>query len=96
MKSDFGKFYLTAIALLMVSIALKLNHNPLEGTLVTLALIASFLYIYIGIKEVWRSGISQNEKIMWTLGFLFANGIAGAFYLISGRKKIINTPKNDQ
>ena len=84
----------SAIALLLISIVLKINHNPIEGTVVVLAMIASLLYIYIGITEIWRSGIPQNEKIMWTLGFLFANGIAGAIYLISARKRILNTPKN--
>lgn len=96
MKSDFGKFYITALALLMISVALNINHNPIQETVLTLALVASLIYIYIGIKEIWKSGIPQNEKILWTVGFLFANGIAGAIYLISGRKKILNTPRNDQ
>jgi hypothetical protein len=41
--------------------------------------------------EIWQSAkIERNEKIMWTIAFLFLGGLVGLLYIFVGRKRIVS------
>lgn len=95
MKSDFLILYIVSFVTTMVAAYFKVVHSSLADTFLTLGILASIAYIYVALNEVWKSNIPRQEKIQWTFGFLLINSIAGLVYLISGRKKVMNSQKNE-
>jgi hypothetical protein len=48
------------------------------------------IFIVLGFREVISSSrISNNEKWMWCIGFVFMNLVAGLVYVINGRKRVV-------
>ncbi len=69
---------------------MKLNQNSGADYILAIGILATLIYIIIGIIEVNKSQkIKDSEKVMWTIGFITLNFIAGLLYFISGRKRII-------
>ncbi len=95
MKSDFLILYIVSFVTTIVGAYFKIRHNSIAETFLILGILASIAYIYVALNEIWKSNIPHNEKIQWTFGFLFINSIAGLVYLISGRKKVMNSLKNE-
>lgn len=95
MKSEFLFLYLCSFVTTFIGVYLKMTHSNLSDTFLTLGILASVAYIFIALREIWKSSLPRHEKIQWTIGFLFINSIAGLVYLISGRKKVMNAQKNE-
>ena len=87
--------YIVSFVTTVVGAYFKIVHSNLSDTFLTLGILAAVAYIYVALREIWKSNIPHHEKIQWTLGFLFINSIAGLVYLISGRKKVLNSLKNE-
>ena len=81
-----------AVSLLFILIAsiIKIYHLGQNTLLLLIALVSTLVYVVLGIKEVNTSKkISGFEKILWTVGFIFFNVLAGFLYLILGRKRVV-------
>ncbi len=82
--------YIITVSITIVGVILKLMHNSWTEAMLIAGVISALLFIILAIKEVINSTrIDRNEKIMWILGFVFMNGIAGLIYLLSARKRIV-------
>jgi phosphoglycerol transferase MdoB-like AlkP superfamily enzyme len=95
MKSDFLILYIASFITTMIAAYFKSTQSSLTQTFLTLGILAAIAYIYVALNEIWKSNIPRHEKIQWTFGFLLINSIAGLVYLISGRKKVMNSQKNE-
>ncbi len=69
----------------------KIMHLPFAEELLFIGIISHFLVAILAMLEIWQSAkIERNEKIMWTIAFLFLGGLAGLLYTFVGRKRIIS------
>lgn len=90
MINKFKISFLIAITFSILGSFLKIYNNFGADFILIIGLIATLFYIVIGIIEVNNSNkINNSEKVMWTIGFIALNFLAGLLYLISGRKRII-------
>lgn len=90
MNNKFKLFFLISIAFSISGAFMKLNQISGYNFLLAIGIIATLIFIIIGITEVNKSKkISDSAKIMWSIGFVAFNFFTGLFYLISGRKRII-------
>lgn len=90
MTNKFKISFLIAITFSLLGSFLKINHNSGADFMIIIGIIATLFYIVIGIIEVNKSNkINNSEKVMWTIGFIALNFLAGLLYLTSGRKRII-------
>jgi hypothetical protein len=56
-----------------------------------IGVISHYLVAILAMLEIWQSAkIERNEKIMWTIAFLFLGGLVGLLYVFVGRKRIIS------
>ena len=86
----FTKAYLTSIVLIVFGTTLKFMHLPGTMLLFFATGIATAIYIVAALIEIYgASKLTTNEKIMWTICFLFGNFITGLVYLILGRPRIL-------
>lgn len=70
---------------------LKIFYSVETEALLIIGVIATLIFIIIAIYEVTTSTkISNTEKTMWTIAFLFFSSIAGLIYFLVGRKRIVN------
>ena len=89
LKTSFAVIILCAI----VGSYLKINHVGGALELLAIALGATIIFIITAVYEVSHSTrIGSSEKVMWTLGFILTSSIAGFFYLIAARKRIVAKP----
>ena len=95
MKSDFLILYIVSFVTTIIAAYFNSTQSSLTQTFLTLGILASIAYIYVALNEIWKSNIPRLHKINWTFGFLLINSIAGLVYLISGRKKVMNSIKNE-
>lgn len=90
MNNKFKISFLIAIAFSIFGAFLKINNTSGSEFILVIGIIATLFYIIIGIIEVNKSNkINNSEKVMWTIGFISFNFLAGLLYLTSGRKRII-------
>jgi hypothetical protein len=72
---------------------MKILHLPGAEELLIVAVVSNGVFVVSSLIEVWRSvRIDKNEKIMWTIAFVFMGllgAIAGIVYLLLGRKRIV-------
>jgi type IV secretory pathway component VirB8 len=72
---------------------MKILHLPGAEELLIVAVVSNGVFVVSALIEVWRSvRIDKNEKIMWTIAFVFMGllgAIAGIVYLLLGRKRIV-------
>jgi hypothetical protein len=62
---------------------LKVLHLPGASFVLGAGLALSLVYIFIGLHNVFTNRrIVLAEKIMWLVGFLFLNWIAGIVYYV--------------
>ncbi|TBR18370.1 MAG: hypothetical protein EPO57_07130 [Chitinophagaceae bacterium] len=77
------------LILTAVTAIFKLDHLPLGNELLIATVFSAIIFISLAIYEVTQSSrFSKNEKFMWTISFIFFSGIAGAVYLMLGRKRL--------
>jgi hypothetical protein len=71
---------------------LKLLHFPGADILLITGMVANGVFIVSALSEVWGSSrIDKNEKVMWTIAFIFMGflgAIAGILYILKGRKRV--------
>ncbi|MEN9385443.1 MAG: hypothetical protein RLZZ185_184, partial [Bacteroidota bacterium] len=64
---------------------------PIAEELLIIGIISHYLVAILAMLEIWQSAkIERNEKIMWTIAFLFLGGLVGLLYVLVGRKRIIS------
>ena len=65
----------------LTGIICKLQHFPYGGVLLGLSLLASLGFIIPGLADVFgKTKYKTNEKLMWTVGFIFLSWIVGFLY----------------
>lgn len=85
-KTSFAVIILCAI----VGAYLKSIHAEGSFELLMIALLATLTFIVTAIYEVNKSKrIGSSEKTRWIIGFILTGSIAGFFYLVSARNKIV-------
>jgi hypothetical protein len=48
------------------------------------------VFSVLALLEIHQSTkINFKQKILWTFGFIFFNGIAGIYYLLKARKELL-------
>ena len=85
MKTSF----IISMLFTIIGAYLKITHSEGAETLLIVGLISTLIFIVSAIYEVRTSTrIAPSEKTMWTIAFIFFNGIAGLIYFLIGRKRI--------
>ena len=80
---------------MLIGAVLKIMYYSYAGFLLNTSIAFYLIFACLVIFEVLQSNrIERTEKIMWTIGMLFFGSITGIVYLVSGRKRIINTNRN--
>ena len=78
------------MAITLIGATLKIMHLSGAETLLAIGLITSLVFIVSAIIEVRSSNrLDHREKTMWTIAFLFLNGVAGILYMVSARRRVI-------
>lgn len=85
--------YIISFLLTILVLYLNLEEKPVPDLIIFLGIVASVTFIVLGIKEVVMTGLSNWEKIMWIISFLFFFIISGAIYFLIGRKRIFRKIK---
>jgi len=68
----------------------KLQHWQNAPGIMFIGFLISAFFIVLALLEIHQSTkINYQEKIFWTLGLIFFNGVAGIYYLLKARKEIL-------
>ncbi|MFM1836163.1 MAG: hypothetical protein RJA04_851 [Bacteroidota bacterium] len=87
----FVQIFWLSFAFQFIGPLFKIMHLPFAEELLFIGIISHFLVAILAMLEIWQSAkIERNEKIMWTIAFLFLGGLAGLLYTFVGRKRIIS------
>ena len=82
--------FFLSMAITLIGATLKIMHLSGAETLLAIGLITSLVFIVSAIIEVRSSNrLDHREKTMWTIAFLFLNGVAGILYMVSARRRVI-------
>lgn len=88
--------FVVAYICLIIGLVGKVLHFPYSEIILIIAIVAGITYAAIALMEIWPSKqIETTEKLMWTTGFIFLNGITGLLYLFNGRKRILKSPHSN-
>ena len=84
-KTTFVLGFVTAL----VAGWLKITHSAGAEPFLYVCIISTILYIAFAIFEIRTSPkISNSEKTIWTLAFIFFSGITALIYFLAGRNRI--------
>ncbi len=65
----------------LLGVICKIQHFPYGGLLLGLSALASLGFVIPGLADVFdKVKYKLNEKLMWTVGFIFLSWIAGILY----------------
>jgi predicted membrane channel-forming protein YqfA (hemolysin III family) len=85
--------FFISLATSLVGAFMKILHLPGADQLLMVGVVSNGVFVVSALTEVWRSvRIDKNEKIMWTIAFVFMGflgAIAGIVYLLLGRKRTV-------
>lgn len=82
--------FLAAVLLSVAGAALKINYVAGADLIMIVGIVAHLLFIGIAIYEIARSNrIHTSDKVWWFVALVFIGGIAGLYYLLSGRRKVL-------
>lgn len=82
--------FILMVCISIIGVILKVMDNAWTEAFLIVAVLTALIFMATAINEVSSSSkIDRNEKIMWSLGFIFMCGITGLIYLLSGRKRIV-------
>jgi hypothetical protein len=85
--------FFISLVLVLLGAFMKILHLPGAEQLLIVGMITNGVFVIAALSEVWRSErIDKNEKIMWTIAFIFMGflgTIAGIVYLLLGRKRVV-------
>lgn len=74
----------------VIGALMKINHIDGGNFLLGIGIITGLIYIVAALFEIFNSKrINTPEKLMWLVGFLFFNLLAGILYIFSARKRIV-------
>jgi hypothetical protein len=77
-----------------VGASLKTLHYPYGEVLLGISLLATLVFVVIGLADVARSHrLTGIEKLMWFATFIFVSGIAGFVYYMRFRKNFLHREK---
>jgi hypothetical protein len=89
-KNLFQKAFATSFLFIIIGAMMKISHWEYASIFLIIGILSSILFVVVGIYEVNNSNkISSSKKVLWIIGFILFSFIVGLFYLISGRKKIV-------
>jgi threonine/homoserine/homoserine lactone efflux protein len=87
----FEQIFWVSFAFQLIGPLFKIMHLPIAEELLIIGIISHYLVAILAMLEIWQSAkIERNEKIMWTIAFLFLGGLVGLLYVFVGRKRIIS------
>lgn len=81
--------FLLSLITISIGAVFKIMHWPLNGEILLLGLLLIVVFDFLALKEIYQSTISITEKIMWSVGMLFAWFITAIIYLTMGRNRIL-------
>ena len=82
--------FIVGLVITLTGAWLKITHSDGAESLLLVGILANLLFVVTAIYEVRTSTrIDRSEKTMWTVAFILFSGIAGAIYLLMGRKRIV-------
>ena len=85
--------FFISLVLVLLGAFMKILHLPGAEQLLIVGMVTNGVFVIAALSEVWRSErIDKNEKIMWTIAFIFMGflgTIAGIVYLLLGRKRVV-------
>jgi len=84
--------FVVSFVILLIGSYLKLIHSYSADMFLKIGLAVMLVFIVSAIIEVWSSTrIDKNEKMMWSIAFIFMGTFSGIIYLLMGRKRVTNT-----
>ena len=90
----FVPVFLVTLLLGAIGVLLKIFHLPGATVLVPITIILTAVYVVAALYEIYGSKrVSLNEKLIWTVGFIFFGFIAGILYYFVGRPRIFREYK---
>ncbi len=64
--------FFISLVLVLVGAFMKILHLPGAEQLLIVGMVTNGVFVVAALSEVWRSErIDKNEKIMWTIAFIF-------------------------
>jgi uncharacterized membrane protein len=84
--------FVVSFVITLIGAYLKLIHSYSADMFLKIAVAVWLVFIVNAIIEVWSSTrVDKNEKIMWSIAFIFMGTFSGIIYLLMGRKRVTNT-----
>ena len=84
--------FIISLVFELVGAFMKIMHLPGANALLIIGIVSNVVFIISALSEVWGSQrINSNEKIMWTLAFIFMGvlgALAGLIYVLLARKRV--------
>jgi lipid-A-disaccharide synthase-like uncharacterized protein len=84
--------FVISLVLELTGAIMKIMHLPGADALLIIGIVANVVFIISALSEVLGSQrINSNEKIMWTLAFIFMGflgALAGLIYVLLARKRV--------
>lgn len=91
-KTALSILLVLSLVLVIIGALFRISHWPYGRLILSCGTISAFVFVLICLVEVIKSdNIRANEKLMWSVGFLFFGLFTGIIYLILGRDRVINT-----
>ncbi len=82
--------FFVGLILSIIGAYLQIIHSSYADIFLMAGIMFTFLFIGSAVTEVFASKrIAKNEKLMWTIGFVFFSSIAGLVYVLIGRRRIV-------
>lgn len=82
--------FVAGLVLTVVGGWLKITREPVADSLLLPGLLLTAVFLVTVLYEVLTSRrIPRSEKALWVMGFLVTGFLAGLFYLLSERKRIV-------
>lgn len=82
--------FVAGLILTIVGGWLKIIREPVSDRFLAMGLLLTAVFLLTAVYEVFTSRrIHRSEKVLWVMGFLVTGFLAGLFYLLSERKRIV-------
>lgn len=83
-------FYFLGTAIIIFGALQKILHRSSANIILEVGFLFAIVFTSFAIFEIMQSKTIQIlEKLMWVLGLLFINTIAGFIYIVIARRKIV-------
>ena len=81
MNNLYKKIFVLSFILVLFGSLLKIYHLEFATLFLMLGLFSTLCYIILGIYQINHSvKLKNNEKVLWTIGFITFSFITGLFY----------------